>query len=334
MKKLLTSAILLCVTTLFAQTTQVPMSKLVRPSYLSAGDTIAIVAPAGVVSSKKPTLEAKKIAESWGLHVLIGTHVFEDGNHFAGSDLHRTEDLQKALDNPSIKAIWCARGGYGTVRIIDQLDFTKFKSKPKWIVGYSDITVLHSHLNTLGFETLQGMMTNEMQRDSSSVSYNLALLKKALMGEQIAYTIEASNYNKPGKAKGTIVGGNLSILQSLLGSNSSIDTTDKIIFIEEIGEYKYELDRMLNALKRAGYFENCKGLVVGGMTKIKKNTTSYGLSTEELVLNILKEYDFPVMFDFPAGHDKINEPVFLGREVEINVRKEKVSLTYLNGGAQ
>lgn len=335
MKKLLTWLVILCATSLFSQSTRKPMSEeLVRPPYLKAGDTVAIVAPAGVLKSDTPIPDAKELLESWGLHVKIGPHVFTDGKHFAGSDEQRTSDFQAALDDDSVKAIWAARGGYGTVRIIDKLDFNRFKKNPKWIAGYSDITVLHSHMNILGYETIHSLMGSEMDRDSVGVQKSIAALKKALFGKELNYEITPSEYNRLGTAKGQIVGGNLSILQSLLGSVSQIDTTDKILFIEEIGEYKYAIDRMLQALKRAGYFKNCKGLVVGEMTKVKKNTTPYGLTIEELVLNVVKDYDFPVLFDFPAGHGDVNEAIIMGHKVELIVEKDKAELNYLNGRTQ
>lgn len=297
-------------------------NKLIKPPYLKAGDTIAIVATAGIIKDKSPILKAKELAESWGLNVIIGTNTFNQTNHFAGTDQERLNDFQEALDNKNVKAIWCARGGYGTVRIIDAADFTNFKKNPKWIIGYSDITVLHSHLHNLGFETLHAILGTSMDFNEEKNKPSIASFKKALFGEPLTYSVKESNYNKMGHVKGQLVGGNLSILQSLLGSKSSINTDNKILFIEEIGEYHYQIDRMLYALKRAGYFDNCKGLIVGGMTKIRKNTTPWGQTIEELVLDITKEYDFPILFDFPAGHDVENNALILGREVDLYVTKE------------
>ena len=322
------------VTIAFSQATQKPMSEFIRPPYLKTGDTVAIVAPAGVLPNDNPIPAAKELLESWGLHVKIGSNVFTDGKHFAGSDAQRANDFQTALDDITVKAVWAARGGYGTVRIIDRLDFSKFTQHPKWVAGYSDITVLHSHLHKLGYETIHSIMGSEMDRDSVGVQKSIATLKKAFFGKDLTYDIKPSKYNKPGTAKGQIIGGNLSILQSLLGSETQLDTAGKILFIEEVGEYKYAIDRMLHALKRAGYFEHCKGLVVGGMTKIKRNTTSYGLTIEELVLNVVKDYDFPVLFNFPAGHGEVNEAIVMGREVEIIAEKETAEFNYVNGGTQ
>lgn len=297
-------------------------NKLIKPPYLKAGDTIAIVATAGIIKDKSPILKAKELAESWGLKVIIGKNTFNQTNHFAGTDQERLNDFQAALDNKNVKAIWCARGGYGTVRIIDAADFSNFKKNPKWIIGYSDITVLHSHLHNLGFETLHAILGTSMDFNEEKNKPSIASFKKALFGEPLTYSVKESNYNKMGHVKGQLVGGNLSILQSLLGSKSSINTDNKILFIEEIGEYHYQIDRMLYALKRAGYFDNCKGLIVGGMTKIRKNTTPWGQTIEELILDITKEYDFPILFDFPAGHDVENNALILGREVDLYVTKE------------
>jgi muramoyltetrapeptide carboxypeptidase len=300
-----------------------PMNKaLITPPYLKKGDTIAIVATAGIIKDSSPILKAKALAESWGLTVLIGKNTFNQANHFAGIDSERLSDFQDALNNTSVRAIWCARGGYGTVRIIDDIDFTAFKKNPKWIIGYSDITVLHSHIHNLGFETLHAILGTSMDFNELKNKPSIASFKKALFGEPLTYTVKESSYNKMGHVKGQLVGGNLAILQSLLGSTSSINTKNKILFIEEIGEYHYQIDRMLYALKRAGYFESCKGIIIGGMTKIRKNTTPWGQTIEELILAVTKEYTIPILFDFPAGHDIENNAMILGRTIDLYVTKE------------
>lgn len=302
---------------------------LKKPAYLEVGDTIAIVASAGILKSKKHIKKAAKLVESWGLHVVLGTHLFEKNFHFSGTKSERIEDFQKALDDKNVKAIWCARGGYGTVQIIDDLDFTEFKKYPKWIIGYSDITVLHSHIHNLGFETLHAMMGVNMKVKEKDRIKTVKTFKKALFGETLSYKISTSIYNKTGTAKGKLVGGNLSVLQGLIGSTSSINTNDKILFIEDIGEYLYSIDRMVYALKRSGYFKNCKGLIIGGMTNIKKNSTPYGQTVEELILEITKNYNFPILFNFPAGHDDENQAIFLGREIEMKVEKSQVRVKYI-----
>ncbi len=306
----------------FIHTFQQMKTSLIKPAYLKVGDTIAIVATAGIIKDKSPILKAKELAESWGLKVILGKNTFNQAHHFAGSDADRTNDLQLVLDNKNVKAIWCARGGYGTVRIIDKIDFTEFKKHPKWIIGYSDITVLHSHIHNLGFETLHAILGTSLDFNEEKNKPSIESFKKALFGEQLTYTVKESSYNKMGHVKGQLVGGNLSILQSLLGSKSSINTKDKILFIEEIGEYHYQIDRMLYALKRAGYFDNCKGLIIGGISKIRKNTTPWGQTIEALILDVTKEYNFPILFDFPAGHDIENNALILGRDIDLYVTKE------------
>ena len=303
--------------------------KLIQPTSLKKGDSIAIIAPAGILKNKKEIIEkAKELAESWGLKVLIGKHVFNQNNHFAGTDKERATDFQEALDNPNIKAIWGARGGYGSVRILDALDFAKFKENPKWIIGYSDVTAIHNHVHNLGVQTIHGMMGTSMQFDEEKNKKSIETLRKALFGEGLSYEIPSSKYNRTGSAEGELVGGNLTLLLTMLGSESSINTEGKILFIEEIGEYKYHIDRMLQSLKRAGYFNKCKGLVVGNMSNVKKNTTKWGSSIEQLILDVVSEYDFPVLFDFPAGHEIDNRALILGRNVQMNVKKSNSEVIF------
>jgi len=300
--------------------------KLIQPPYLQQGDTIAIVAPAGILTNREEVIsKSKELAESWGLHVVYGKHLFANGHHFAGSDEERTEDFQKALDNPNIKAIWAARGGYGSVRILDKLDFSQFLKNPKWVIGYSDITALHSHIHTLGVETIHGMMGTSLGDELEDIEETVASFKKALFGKRLKYKIESNSFNKNGEAKGELVGGNLSILMSVLGSKSQMDTTGKIVFIEEIGEYKYSIDRMLQSLKRADFFKSCNGLVIGDISNIKKNTTKWGKPIEQLILDVVAEYDFPVLFNFPAGHEKDNRALVFGKEIQLKVSNEHLS---------
>ncbi len=300
--------------------------KLIAIPYLKKGDTIAIVAPAGVLLNRKKVIDkAKLLAESWGLKVVFGKNMFNQANHFAGTDEERRQDFQEALDNIAIKAIWCARGGYGSVRIIDQLDFTAFKKQPKWIIGYSDITVFHSHVHNLGIETLHAMMGTSLQDEQENIPHTIATFKKVLFGKQLSYSIPSSKYNVEGNVKGVLIGGNIAILASLLGSESQIFTKDKILFIEEIGEYAYAIDRMLQSLKRANYFVNVKGVIVGNISRITENTTSWGGSIEELILNVIPN-NVPVLFDFPAGHEPDNRALIMGREVQLSVNNDKLSM--------
>jgi muramoyltetrapeptide carboxypeptidase len=304
-------------------------SELITPPYLHKGDTIAILAPAGILKNRQETIKkAKKLAESWGLKVKLGKNIFNKNSHFAGSDDERTADFQEALDNTNIKAIWSGRGGYGSVRVLDKLDYTTFLKNPKWVIGYSDITAFHSHIHNLGVETMHAMMGTSVDDKPEEIIETLASFKKAIFGKQLKYIIPSSKYNRKGKVEGQIVGGNLALLSSMLGSNSQTDTKGKILFIEEIGEYKYSIDRMLQSLKRAGYFDNCNGLIIGDISKIKKNSTNWGHTIEELVLDVVKDYDFPVLFNFPAGHKADNRALIFGREIELTVGSKQSSVIF------
>lgn len=305
------------------------LQKLIQPPYLKAGDTVAIVAPSGILKNRQAEVQrAVKLLESWGLHALVGKHVFSQDNHFAGTDLERCEDFQKAMDNPTVSAIWAARGGYGTVRILDKLDYTQLKKNPKWLIGYSDITALHNDFHNEGFETIHAMMCTSLTADETGLDQTIATFKKALFGEPLSYTLRGSKYNKVGVVNAPIVGGNLTMLHTMLGSKSSIDTSGKILFIEEIGEYKYHVDRMLQSLKRAGYFNNCAGVLVGDMTKMRKNTTAWGSSIEQLILDALSDYDFPIAFNMPAGHEDDNRAMILGQDVELVVGKDQSTVQF------
>ena len=295
--------------------------KLITPPYLKSGDTIAILAPAGILKGRVETInKAKLLAESWGLKVVLGKNLFKQNYHFAGTDEERCEDFQNALDNPNIKAIWAARGGYGSVRLLDRLDFTKFKENPKWVVGYSDITAFHNHIHNLGFETLHAMMATSLEEPQEQIVETIASYKKALFGETLSYSIPSSKYNRVGVVSGQLVGGNLAIVNSMLGSKSQLNTTDKILFLEEIGEYKYSIDRMLQSLKRANYFNKVKAVMIGDMSLIKKNTTKWGSSIEQLILDAIPK-NIPILFDFPAGHEADNRAMIFGRTVNLSISK-------------
>ena len=308
------------------------MSKpFIQPQHLKAGDSVAIVAPSGILKNREKEINlAKELLKSWGLNVVVGEHVFKKDNHFAGTDDERADDFQKALDNPSLKAIWCARGGYGTVRMIDKIDYTKFKEKPKWVIGYSDITAIHNQLNIEGSESIHAMMCTSLRGDLEDIEDAIETFRCALFGQPLSYTVEGSKHNKSGNTSGPLVGGNLTLLHTMLGSKTSIDTSGKVLFIEEIGEYKYHIDRMLQSLKRAGYFENLTGLIVGNMSNMRKNTTPWGTTVEQLILDVVAEYDFPVLFDFPAGHEDDNRALILGRTIELKVNKESSLVTFTN----
>jgi muramoyltetrapeptide carboxypeptidase len=303
-------------------------TQLIQPEYLKSGDTISIVAPSGVLNDfDNKITKAINIFESWGLNVILGNHIYDKNGHFAGTDKNREKDFQNALDNKNIKAIWCARGGYGAVRIIDKLNFNSYLKNPKWIIGFSDITVIHNKLNFLNSESIHAMMITGFE-DIDQNNDSLSKLKNVLFGNNLSYSITSNKNNKAGKSEGIIVGGNLTLIQSTIGSKTELKIKDKILFIEEIGEYAYHIDRMLHSLKRAGYFENCKGLIVGQISDVKKNNTDFGRSINEIILDVLDEYNFPILFDFPAGHEKTNFPIILGRKVILEVSKSKSKVIF------
>ncbi|GAB3713763.1 LD-carboxypeptidase [Flavobacterium koreense] len=294
---------------------------MIFPPNLKKGDTVAIVATArkNIEDNLKPAISWLK---NWGLEVVVGSTIGLDNNQLAGTDEQRAADFQEQLDNPNIKAIWCVRGGYGTVRMIDLLDFTKFKQSPKWIVGFSDVTVLHSHLNTMGYASIHGIMPVSSKASEEAKE----TLRKALFGEHIEYTVPCEFMNKYGTAKGELVGGNLSILYSLFGSPSAIDCSDKILFIEDLDEYLYHIDRMMMNLKRNGCLESLKGIIVGGMTKMKDNEIPWGKNALEIIQDVTKNYNIPVIYNFPAGHMADNRALIFGKQVtmEVNDIESKV----------
>jgi muramoyltetrapeptide carboxypeptidase len=295
--------------TMQAQTT------MITPPYLQKGDTVAILATARkhIVKSMQPTID---LLESWGLNVVIGKSIGLEENQLAGSDEQRAADLQEQLNNPNIKAIWCARGGYGTIRVVDLIDFTAFKKSPKWLVGFSDVTVLHNHLNTMGYKSIHGIMPISLAKASPEAIESLRL---SLFGQPLQYAIDPHPMNRLGKATGELVGGNLSILYSVLGSPSAIDCTDKILYIEDLDEYLYHIDRMMMNLKRNGCLESLKGIIVGSMTDMKDNDIPWGKNALEIVQDVTKQYNIPVIFNFPAGHIHDNRALILGNNVTIEV---------------
>lgn len=288
-------------------------------------DTIWILSTARKISLKElePAIE---LIKSWGLNVRLGKSIDTEENQFAGKDNLRAQDLQEAINDPQAKAIWCARGGYGTVKIIDKIDFSNYLKNPVPIIGYSDVTVLHSHLHVLGTQSIHATMPVNLNTNTTE---SIQSLKDVIFGQKPVYKIAPSKINRTGNATGQIVGGNLSILYSLLGSESGINTSGKILFIEDIDEYLYHIDRMLMNLKRNKYFNDLKGLIVGGFTKMNDNTIAFGKTAEEIILDITSEFDFPIIFNFPAGHIDDNRALLLGSEVELNVNDREVEVRFL-----
>ena len=295
-----------------------------KPANLKQGDKIAIVSTARKLSLEelKPGIEVLK---SWGLEVVLGSNLFEEDNQFAGTKTQRITDFQNALNDESIKAIFCARGGYGTVQIIDELDFANFIKAPKWIVGYSDVTVLHNHINqNFNVQTLHaampfGFIDNTVEALNS--------IKNVLFGEQLSYEFDKHPFNRNGEANGELVGGNLSILYSLTGTKSQINTNGKILFLEDLDEYLYHIDRMMMNLDRAGMLVCLAGLVVGGMTDMNDNTVPYGKTAKEIIQQTVSKYDYPVCFDFYAGHLNDNRALPMGGKALLKV-DDKCSLVF------
>ncbi len=301
---------------------------LVKPLNLKKGDTIMILSPAGRIKDKTSIEAGIKLANHWGLVVFFGNHMLSQDHTFAGNDAQRTEDLQKALDDPSIKAIWAARGGYGAVRIIDNLNFTKFMENPKWIIGYSDITVLHNKIHDLGFQSIHGQMPLTLDLEDPVQKESIISLHKALFGKKLSYKLNSSDFNRLGESKGQVVGGNLSIVYSMLASNTDLDMRGKVLFIEDVGEALYHIDRMIISLKRAGYFKNCKGLIVGDFRLKKNEGNSFGKTLEEIVLEAVEGTDFPVIFNFPAGHVDDNRTIIMGDYVTLKITKKKARIIF------
>ena len=297
------------------------------PPNLKIGDTIAICSPAGFITLAD-CMVAIKMMEGWGFKIKVGSSIGKKDFTFGGTDEERTADFQQMLDDKSVKAIMCARGGYGIVRIIDKLNFSTFAKKPKWIIGFSDATVLHSHINkNFGIATIHSKMCNSFVDPAIAEPIQLETLdsiRKCLMGERMIYNIPVNLNNKTGIAKGKLVGGNLKTLESLAASKSDINTKNKILFVEDTGEYLYSIDRMFYNLKRSGKLAQLAGLIVGGF-KIKKDDESeaFGKTIEQIVLEKVAEYSFPICFDFPVGHQKNNFAFKCGVIHILSINKEK-----------
>ena len=296
---------------------------MIIPEKLKIGDKIGIISTA-----RKITIEELNPAiitlESWGLKVVLGINLFQEEDQLSGTVEQRTADLQSMIDDNSIKAILCARGGYGTVQIIDAINFTNLKKNSKWIVGYSDVTVLHSHLNNLGIASLHATMPINFEANTKK---SLSSLKNSLFGNSNSIECKTHAFNKFGIVEGDIVGGNLSILYSLLGSPSNIYAEGKILFIEDLDEYLYHIDRMMMNLKRNGVLKKLKALIVGGMTDMNDNSISFGKSAEQIILEYTKDYNFPICFGFPAGHLVDNRCVRLGVNSKLEISKNGVNLS-------
>ncbi len=296
------------------------------PPYLQAGDTIGIVCPAGYMAAEK-VQRCIDVLHAWGYHVKTGMTIgSESKTYFSGTDTQRLDDLQQMMDDDRISAIICARGGYGVSRIIDQISFTKFSEHPKWIIGFSDITLLLSHVFVkYGISALHAPMADAFNDDDPANQY-LFSLKKVLEGKKISYSCATHEFNKKGEAIGELVGGNLSMIAHAIGTDSDVRTKGRILFLEDVGEYLYSTDRMLYQLKRSGKFEKLAGLIIGGFSSMKDTERPFGEDVKEMIRDSVSQYEFPVCYGFPVGHERNNYALKIGAGYKLKVGKKHVTL--------
>lgn len=302
-----------------------PWHDTIVPPFLKQGDTIALTAPAGFITAEE-VQPAKLLMESWGFRVKLGNTIGKRDNTFGGTDDERYQDLQQLLDNRTVHAIMCARGGYGVNRILDRLDLAAFRKHPKWVIGFSDITALHLHLlKHTNIASIHSKMCNSFPRDFATadtiVQDTILSIRNALNGSVLIYKTLPDTNNRKGKAEGTLTGGNLAIIASMMGTPSEIETDGRILFLEEVGEYLYSLDRMMTTLQRAGKLSKLKGLVVGGFNRIKTDDPGeeFGHTIQEIILSKVSSYNYPVCFGFPVGHQKDNFALRHGMVHELDV---------------
>jgi muramoyltetrapeptide carboxypeptidase len=296
------------------------------PPYLQKGDTIGLVCPAGFMPVEKVSECIRVLNEDWGFTTKVGNTIGRQYHYFSGTDEERVEDFQHMLDDDNVKAILCARGGYGLSRIIDKIDFRKFKTNPKWIIGFSDITILHSHIyRNYNIATLHAPMANAFNEEGYKNEF-VQSLRHALEGKKTKYQVASHEFNRKGEAIGELVGGNLALLAHLVGTDSDLKTKGRILFIEDIGEYLYNIDRMMYQLKRSGKLDKLAGLIVGGFTDMKDTERPFGQTVHEIIRDAVAEYDYPVCFDFPVSHGEKNYALKVGAGYKLKVGKNKVIL--------
>lgn len=293
------------------------------PKYLKKGDTIGILSTARKINEEQLQF-CIQVLHAWGFQTRLGKSIGAEEHQFAGNDDIRAQNLQEFINDPSIDAILCARGGYGTMRIIDEINFDTFLQNPKWICGFSDVTVLHEHLQSLGIASLHSAMPSLFPKVADHPTMHS--IEKALKGETLEYRWKKAEQNHHVKnIEGELVGGNLSLVYALQGSTSDINTDGKILFLEDLDEYYYHIDRMMCSLDRAGKLKNLKGLLIGGMTDMKDNSIPFGMQTEEIILHYAKKYNYPVFFNFPCGHIEHNYAIKLGVIASILVQGDDVT---------
>ena len=296
------------------------------PPYLQKGDTIGLVCPAGYMPVEKVSECIRVLNENWGFTTKVGNSIGRQFNYFSGTDEERLDDFQQMLDDDTVKAILCARGGYGLSRIIDAIDFKRFKQNPKWIIGFSDITILHSHIyRNYYISTIHAPMANAFNENGYQNEF-VRSLRSVLEGKKIKYQVQPHEFNRKGQAIGELVGGNLALLAHVVGTDSDLKTRGRILFIEDVGEYLYNIDRMMYQLKRAHKLDKLAGLIVGGFTDMKDTERPFGQTVHEIIRDAVAEYDYPVCFDFPVSHEEKNYALKIGVGYKLKVGKNKVVL--------
>ena len=299
---------------------------MIQPPALNPGDLIYITAPAKI-TDPKTVFFAKEYLEKKGFKVLVSAHCFGSHNYFSGTDEERMLDLQFGMDHPDVRAILCARGGYGSIRLVDRINWANMLREPKWLIGFSDITVFHHRLNKLGVQSIHGSMPINFEKNTEAA---LTSLVNTLKGSWPQFLLPPNQSNKPGVAIGNLIGGNLSIVYSMLGTDDQYDFEDSILFLEDVGEHYYQVERMFFALKKAGVLHKIKGLIIGGITDLEDTDPPLGRTIEEIVLEQLRFSTTPVMFNFPAGHIEDNRAIVFGKKVQLTVTEAEAKINYLN----
>lgn len=294
------------------------------PPYLQPGDTIAIVCPAGFMPAERAKACIQTL-KKWGYKVVKGkTLGGKSKNYFSGTDEERLQDLQQFIDDPNVDAILCGRGGYGTTRILDDIDWKAFKKNPKWIIGFSDITVLHGYMHEqLGIASIHGPMAGAFNDGENRFTFSL---KDTLEGKPVQYNSAAHPFNRTGKVKAPVIGGNLCLMAHSIGSNAEYNTDGKILFIEDVGEQLYNIDRMMLQLKRAGKLKKLKGLIIGGFSDNKDTERTFGKTAYEIIAEAVKEYRYPTCFGFPISHERENVAIAIGQTYALEINDDAVSL--------
>ena len=299
---------------------------MIQPPALNPGDLIYITAPAKI-TDPKTVFFAKEYLEKKGFKVLVSAHCFGSHNYFSGTDEERMLDLQFGMDHPDVRAILCARGGYGSIRLVDRINWANMLREPKWLIGFSDITVFHHRLNKLGVQSIHGSMPINFEKNTEAA---LTSLVNTLKGSWPQFLLPSNQSNKVGIATGNLIGGNLSIVYSMLGTDDQYDFEDSILFLEDLGEHYYQVERMFFALKKSGAFQKIKGLIIGGISELEDTDPPLGRTIEEIVLDQLMFTRIPVLINFPGGHIEDNRAMVFGKKIQLTVSEEEASTVYLN----